>query len=198
MTLDLEQIRKNYSEFHDMEIEKIAKNDIESLDPAIVEILMKEIKKRGLDSNLFKGIEAQTQEITEEDLNKIKFKLSNLACPICGLNETPLIGTIIREVKSFLFFTLYSTKPIISCQKCADKKIKNALITTSLLGWWGIPSGIFRTPHAIFSTMNDNKNRKIQSEAIMTNFVISNIVDIKINWDNKQDLVDLLKRNASF
>lgn len=195
MAIDLEQIRKNYASFDDYKIEHLAKNEINSLEPDVVAILKNEIKKRGLDSNLNKGIEAQTKELTESELKDLKSKISNLVCPECGQKNSPLIGTLIREVKSFVLLTHYKKTPLILCQTCADKKRKNAMITTALLGWWGIPSGLFRTPLAIFSSLSDNKKREIISDSILTQFAIENIGEIRTNWDKEKELVDFIRHN---
>ena len=193
MAIDLEQIKKNYADFDDYKIEHIAKNKINDLEPEVVAILKNEIKKRGLNFNLNKGIEAQTKEPTKEEIEQIKLKISKLACPECGQTYSPLIGTIIREVKSFVLFTHYKKTPLILCQSCADKKRKKAMISTALLGWWGFPSGLFRTPEALISSLNDNKRKEKISDAVLTNFAISNIGEIKTNWDNRKELIDFIR-----
>jgi hypothetical protein len=192
MALDLEQIRKNYADFEDFKIEYLAKNEINSLDPEVVLILKEEIKKRRLDTNLNKGIEAQTKKLTDEELIDLKSKISKLTCPECGQKNPPLIGTLLRVVKSFIFLTFYIKTPIISCKDCADKKRKQALITTALLGWWGIPVGLFRTPQVIITTLTDSKKRETQSNAILTNFVIKHVGEIRTNWDKESELVDFV------
>ena len=161
--------------------------------PDVVTILKEEIKKHGLDPNLNKGIEAQTKELTESESNELKSKISKLACPECGQSNSPLIGTLIREVKSFIVFTHYKKTPLILCQACADKKRKNAMITTALLGWWGIPWGLFRTPYAIISSLSDNKKRGIISDSILTQFAIENVGEIRTNWDKGSVLVDFIR-----
>ncbi len=69
------------------------------------------------------------------------------------------------------------------------------MITTALLGWWGIPSGLFRTPHAIISSLIDNNKREIISDSILTQFVITNIGEIRTNWDKENELVDFIRHN---
>ena len=193
MAINLEQIKKNYADFDDFKIEHIAKNKINDLEPEVVAILKDEIKKRGLDFGLNKGIEAQTKELSKEEIEEIKLKISNLACPECGQTNSPLIGTIIREVKSFVLFTHYKKTPLILCQDCADKKRKKAMISTALLGWWGFPFGLFRTPEALISSINDNKSKENISDAVLTNFAISNVGEIKTNWDNRNELIDFIR-----
>jgi hypothetical protein len=115
-----------------------------------------------------------------------------LTCPECGQKKPPLIGTLIREVRSFIVFTHYKRTPIISCKDCADKKRKQAIITTALLGWWGIPFGLFRTPQVIITSLTDSNKRESQSNTILTNFVIKNVGEIRTNWENESELSDFV------
>ncbi|MDR0438047.1 MAG: hypothetical protein LBH22_07095 [Bacteroidales bacterium] len=105
--MDLEQIKKNYANFDDLKIEHLAKNEVGGLNPDVIAILIDEIKKRGLDINLMNGIEAQTKELTEIEVNELKSKIINLPCPDCGQRSFPLSGSFIRTVKSFIIFTSY-------------------------------------------------------------------------------------------
>ncbi|MDE5419978.1 hypothetical protein L3049_18470 [Labilibaculum sp. DW002] len=192
MTIDLNQIKQNYIEFDDYRIEDLAKNEAGGLEPGVIPILIDEINKRGLDPALITGIEAQTKVITEEELSELKNKIINLHCPQCGQSNTPLIGTVIRTVKSFIVITSYKKTPVITCKSCADKKRKNAMISTALLGWWGIPFGLFRTPIALISTLTDRKKGDEISDAIVTGFAIENIGEIKTNWDKEDELVEFV------
>lgn len=194
MAIDLEQIRKNYALFDDYKIEHLAKNEAGSLMPDVVTILKEEITKRGLDSNLIPGIEAQTKELTEKELNELISKITKLACPECGQHHSHLIGILIREVKSFVVFTQYKKTQLILCPTCAERKRKDAMIITALLGWWGIPWGIFRTLHALISSLTDNKKRDIISDSILTQFAIVNIGELRTNWDKENEIVDFVRR----
>jgi Lhr-like helicase len=190
--MDIEQIKKNYENFDDSKIEILAKNEAGSLEPDVIPILVNEIKKRNLDIDLIKGIEAQTKELTEKKIQEIKLKIESLTCPECGQKESKLIGTLIRTVKSFIVFTSYKKTLIISCRTCADKKRKDAMITTAFLGWWGIPWGLFRTPQAIIASLTDNKKREQISDEILTVFAIENIGEIITNWDKENELTDFI------
>lgn len=192
MTIDLEQIKINYSKFDDFKLEYLAKNEVGSLEPEVISILIAEIKKRGLDLNLEKGIEAQSKELTENELNEIINKIVNLTCPECGQRNTPLVGSWIRTVKSLIILTSYKKVPIITCNSCAEKKKKNAMLSTALLGWWGVPFGLLRTPIALIQTLTDNKKREEISDGILTRFAIENIGEIKTNWDKEDELVEFL------
>lgn len=95
-------------------------------------------------------------------------------------------------MKSFIILTSYKKTPIITCRSCSDKKRKNAIISTALLGWWGIPFGLFRTPIALIATLIDNKNRDEISDGIITGFAIENIGEIKTNWDKEDELIQFI------
>jgi Zn finger protein HypA/HybF involved in hydrogenase expression len=193
MAIDLEQIRKNYADFDNDKIEYLAKNEINSLEPEVVSILMDEIKKRRLDTNLNKGIEAQKKELTDADVQELKLKISNLTCPECGQKKNRLVGTLIREVKSFVILTHYEKRIMISCESCGQIARKNGLTTTLLRGWWGLPEGLFRTFFVVLKILGENKKLEVISDAIMTEFVIKNIGEIKTNWDKENELVDYIR-----
>jgi hypothetical protein len=192
MTIDLEQIRRNYSEFDDSKIEHLAKNEAGGLESGVIPILIDEINKRGLDPDLIKGIEAQTKELTESELHELKHKITNLTCPECRQKNGQLVGSLIRTVKSFIILTSYKKIPVITCKSCADKKTKNAMISTALLGWWGIPFGLFRTPIALIATLTDKNKSEEISDGIITGFAIENIGVIRTNWEKEDELVEFV------
>jgi len=191
--MDLEQIKKNYADFDDFKIEYLAKNEVGGLNLEVVQILIDEIKKRELDINLIKGIEAQTKEITEIEINELKSKIVKLPCPYCGQRSFPLIGSFVRTVKSFVIFTSSKKIAVIACKSCLKERIKKAMITTSLLGWWGIPMGLFRTPIALIASLNDIKKQEAISESIITSFAINNIGELRTNWDKENELVEFIR-----
>ena len=190
--MDLEQIKKNYADLSDFKLEYLAKNEINSLEPEVIVILVEEIKRRGLNLNLMQGIAAQAKELSEEEIMGLKSKISSLPCPSCRQKDSPLIGTYIRTVLSFIVFTTYQKKAFISCISCASQKRKNAIIKTTLFGWWGFPFGFFYTLHAIITSLTDSKNRDSDSEAVLSAFVVKNLGEIISNWDNEEELVDFI------
>jgi len=195
--MDLEQIKKNYADFDDFKIEYLAKNEVDGLNSEVVQILFDEIKKRGLDSNLIKGIEAQTKELTEIEVNELISKIVNLPCPDCGQRSFPLIGSFVRTVKSFVIFTSTKKVAVIACKSCIKKRRKKAMITTSLWGWWGIPIGLFRTPITLIASLNDIKKQETISESIITSFAINNIGELRTNWDKENELVEFIRHTNS-
>lgn len=196
MEIDLEQIRNNYAKMDDSKLERIAKFEIASLRPEVQPIVIEEIKKRGLDENLLSGIEAQTKELTEEEIYELVDKVKGLNCPNCGESNQGLAGGTIRKVRSFIIFTTYEKRPMIACRACVEKERKNQLIKNSLLGWWGIPWGFFyRTPQAIINHFRDNGKREEISESILIDFAARNIGELKTNWDNEDIIVDFINNH---
>ena len=193
MAIVLEQIKKNYADFDDFKIEHLAKNEVDGLSPEVISILIEEIRKRGLSPNLIKGIESQTKTLTDSELTELKLKIKRLPCPDCGKQSTPLVGSLIRTVKSFVFFTSYTKTPVIVCESCLNKRRKKAMISTLLLGWWGIPYGIFKTPMSLISTLRDKNKQEEISEDIISSFAINNIGELMTNWDKEKELIDYIR-----
>ena len=91
--MDLEQIKKNYADLSDFKLEYLAKNEINSLEPEVIVILVEEIKRRGLNLNLMQGIAAQAKELSEEEI--IAFVVKNLGEIISNWdNEEELVDFI--------------------------------------------------------------------------------------------------------
>ncbi len=191
MAIDLEQIRRNYAEFDDSQIECIANNEAGSLEPAVVAILKEEIRKRGLDPNLCRGVDAQTRELTQSGFRELMAKITQLPCPQCGERGFPLVGAVIREVKSFVVFTAHKKFPLIVCPACADARRVNGMFVTATLGWWS-PHGLFLTIPVLLASMF--KNRERESDLILHDFVVRHLGEIETNSDKESALVDCLRR----
>ncbi len=193
MEVNLDKIRENYAQMSDLKLERIAKSDIASLHPDVVPIVKEEIKKRGLDENLYRGIEAQTTEFTEEQVYAMRDKIKSLSCPKCGEHKDDLYGGIIRKVRSYIVFTSYQTKSLIACRSCVEGERKAQLIKNSLLGWWGFPWGLFiHTPHSIINHFLDLRKREETSEALLIGFALENIGELTTNWEDEDALVEFI------
>jgi hypothetical protein len=192
--MDLKQIKLHYSKMDNAKLERIAKFEINSIQPEVRPIIIAEIKKRGLDENLLAGIEAQTKEITDENLLELIDKIIGLDCPNCGKSNSGLTGGIIRKVRSYLVLTQYEKKTMIACPSCLAGERKKQLIKNSILGWWGIPWGLFfRTPQAIINHFLDNRKYQEISESILRDFATQNIGELKTNWENEDELIEFIR-----
>lgn len=192
--MDLRYIENKYENMSDGELIRVAIAHAKGLRPEVIEILEKEVKKRNLSPNLLKGVLAQNKEYTFEEINEYSKLLSNQACPICNNSSEKLNGTIAHSVKSFIFFTFYETKPTIACPDCLDKVNNKAMISSLLLGWWGIPSGLIKTPIYIYRNYKAKKaNRLDISNNTLLNFTLEHIGVIEIYKNDQPKLEELIK-----
>ncbi len=198
MELDINNIAEYYSRMSDQELIRVSTQDARGLRPEVFEVIEKEIKKRNLNPDLLKGALAQNKEYTIEELEKYSEKLRKLACPICGQTEQKLNGTIAHIVKSFLIFTTYKTEPFIACPRCLDKKNNDALISSAILGWWGIPWGILKTPAYIYRNVKAKEQNHIDnSNNTMLSFTLSNIGEIETYGEDKNKMAKLIQPKDS-
>jgi hypothetical protein len=189
MAVDLEKIKAHYSEMNISKLERIAKFEIASLEPEVQPIIIAEIKKRGLGESFLAGIEAQTKDLSEEEIFELRDKIKGLDCPSCGKSNQGLVGGIIRKVRSYIIITQHETRSMIACQNCVETERKNQLIKNSLFGWWGFPWGIYRTLVAIINHFKDNGTTHKISESILVEFALQNIGELKTDWDDEDELV---------
>jgi hypothetical protein len=70
-------------------------------------------------------------------------------CARCG-GRGPVDVHVAHSVWSALVFTQWRSTPLVCCQSCGTKSKLQAIATSSLLGWWGMPWGLLVTPVQIF------------------------------------------------
>ena len=192
--MDLKGIEKHYEKISDDEIIRIATTDACGLRPEVFEVIENEIKKRNLDPTILEGVFAQNKEYSIEEVEAYSRLLRDLPCPICGSINKKLNGTILHTVKSFIFFTKYGIEPIIACPDCLDKKNNDAILSTTLLGWWGFPSGFFNTPVYIYRNLKAKKENRIDnSNSTLLSFTVENIGGIETYKDNEEKLKEIIK-----
>ena len=66
-------------------------------------------------------------------------------CPRCH-GGGPVDVHVSHRVWSALFFTSWSSRPVVCCQSCGTKRKIGDTVFSLLLGWWGIPWGLLVTP----------------------------------------------------
>jgi hypothetical protein len=191
---DLKLIAENYARMSDAELERIATTDTHGLRPEVYEIIENEIKKRNLNPNLISGAKAQNKEYTIEELESYSKLLRDLPCPICGNQTEKLNGTVSYTVKSFLLFTSYGAEPTVACGSCLDKKNNDAILSTVLLGWWGIPWGVLKTPVYIYKNIQAKKENKLEySNNTLLSFTLGNIGEIETYKEDKERLKQIIR-----
>lgn len=192
--MDIKNIEKHYARMSDNEIIRVATTNARGLRPEVFGIIENEIKKRNLNPDLLKGVLAQNKEYSIEEIENYSKLLRDLPCPICGNTHEKLNGTISHTVKSFIVFTVSGTELTIACPDCLDKKNNDAMISTALLGWWGIPSGLFDTPIYIYRNYKaKHENRIGISNNTLLSFTLENIGEIETYKNNKEKLKEIIK-----
>ena len=192
--MDIKRIEENYQRMSDDQIIKIATTDARGLRPEVYGIIENEIKKRNLNPNILQGAIAQNKEHSLAEVEQYSKLLRDLPCPICGNTHEKLNGTISHTVKSFIIFTTYGTEPTIACPDCLDKKNDDAILSTALLGWWGVPWGFFKTPVYIYRNFKAKKeNRLDTSNNALLSYTLRNIGEIETYKDNNEKLCNIIK-----
>jgi hypothetical protein len=191
---NLKDIAENYARKTDSELIHIATEKAQGLRPGVLEIIENEIKKRNLNPNILEGAKAQNREYSLEEITELSQKLRSLPCPLCGNKTAKLNGTIMHTAKSFIVFSFFRKEPIIGCPDCLDKKNQESIISTALLGWWGIPSGILKTPFYIYNNIKAKKqNRIAEPNETLLNFTFENIGQIETYKDDSEKLKQIIK-----
>jgi hypothetical protein len=192
--MDIKDIERHYEKMSDREIIRIATTDAYGLRPEVFGIIENEIKKRNLNPDILKGAMAQNKEYSRDEVESYSELLRELPCPLCGNTHDKLNGTISYTVKSFIFFTTYEKKPIIACPDCLDKKNNDAVLSTALLGWWGFPWGILRTPVYIYRNLKAKKENRLDvSNNTLLSYTLANIGELETYKENKDKLKEIIK-----
>ena len=194
--IDIQYVQDTYQQMSNEELIRVATQDAHGLTPEAMEVAKSEIKKRGLDESLVKGVEAQNKTYTPEEVDAYCDILRNVTCPGCGDDSERLNGSMTGEVVSFVFFTQYQKKVRIACPRCLDKATNNALTKTALFGWWGIPWGIIYTIQSIILNLESkNVNHSTDHSNYLRGFALDNIGQLESYKDNKEMLQKMLGRH---
>ena len=119
--LDLKQIEANYKSLDDEKIIHLAVNEASSLEIEALELLKIEIEKRKLDPVLLEHITAQIKPVSPDEMSTHVKYIKELTCTECNLENSPIIGSIVRTVHSYVVVTRWQDNPIITCKSCANK-----------------------------------------------------------------------------
>ncbi|MEP7318843.1 MAG: hypothetical protein ABI921_08870, partial [Panacibacter sp.] len=159
--IDIEFVREAYQKMPDQELIRVLTQDAAGLTPEAQEVVKEEIKKRNLDPNIIKGVDAQQKSYTNAEIDVYCEIIQRLPCPVTGSTSEKLNATLTAEVTSFIFFTQYREKIIIGSPDILDKASSAALKKTALLGWWAIPEGILKSIKAIVINIESKKLNRL-------------------------------------
>ncbi len=190
----IDELRENYKSFPDDKLIRIATTDVSGLRPEAIQALQEEIKSRGLSDGLIDGIEVQTKEISADELLAYCELLRRRSCPVCNSTSAKLNATMTATTVSYIIMTSYEEKLAIACPDCLDKANKDAMIKTALFGWWGFPSGIYRTIKALMLNKKmKNLTHLAEPNDYFKGFVLGQVGTIEANKTNNERLQSLVK-----
>lgn len=75
------------------------------------------------------------------------------ACPICHQRTSLVEVRRCHRVWSALFVTQVSERQLVGCRSCGRRANLEAIGVSMLLGWWGLPWGVFITPIQIVANV---------------------------------------------
>ncbi len=192
--MDLKEITKNYEQMSDDKLIKVATTNAHGLAPEVLSIIENEIRKRKLNPDLLSGAIAQNKSYTLAEIERYSDLLRDLPCPICGTTHFRLNGTLSHTVKSFLLLTTYASKPLIACPDCLDKKNSSAILSTAVLGWWGFPWGLLKTPVYIYKNYKAKKeNRQETANQTLLSFTLANVGLIETYKHDGEKLQEIIR-----
>lgn len=143
--------------------------------------------------------ETTPKQYTIEDIQNYADLVRQLPCPVCQRTTQPLNGSVISIVRSFLVLTYSRKKPIIACPDCLNKKNNLAIASTALLGWWGFPWGLIKTPQYIYqNVMAKKRNKSSQPNDVLLSLTLMNAHDIEVNKHNTEKLKEIITPKKSW
>lgn len=194
--IDIQLVRDRYQKMSDQELIRILTQDAVGLTPEALEVVREEIKKRNLDPNIAKGVDAQQKSYSVEEIDVYCSLIQQLPCPVAGHSYKKLNATLTVEVMSFIIFTRYKKKIVIGSPEVLDKANNIALTKSVVLGWWGFPWGVIRTIQAIVINVKNKEIGRLDTPSdYLRSFVLSKIGEIETYKDNKEKLLEIISAN---
>jgi hypothetical protein len=191
--IDIQLVRERYQSMSDKEIIRVLTQDAAGLTVEALEVVREEIKRRNLDPNISKGVDAQQKSYTVQEIYAYCELIQNLPCPVTGSTSEKLNATLTVDVVSYIFLTQSKKKIIVASPAILDKANDKSAIKSALLGWWGIPWGLFKTPQAIFRNLRNKKTNHLNTpNDYLRSFVLANIGQIETYKDNKDKLKEII------
>ena len=191
--IDIQFVRETYQKMSDQDLIRVLTQDAVGLTPEAQEVVKEEIKKRNLDPNIAKGVDAQQKSYTVAEIDAYCDIIQTLPCPTTGSSSEKLNATLTAEVISYILVTHYKKKIVVGSPDTLDKANNEALKKSVLLGWWGFPWGIIRTIQAIGINLRSKKTNRLDSpNEHLRRFVLSKIGQIETYKDNRGKLLEII------
>jgi hypothetical protein len=190
---NLTDVTNQIEKMGNYDLVRIIKREAGVLKPEVLHLLEKQIIKRNLYSDDIKRVITQAKKYPNAQLEIYAEELRKIPCPICSLTCKKLNGTIAYTVKSFLLFTSFGKRTVIACPECLDNENNNSITSTMLLGWWGLPWGLLKTPIYIYRNIKiKSQNHLERPNETLLSFTLMNIGEIETNIGNSEKMTRLI------
>lgn len=91
------------------------------------------------------ALSSVASQVPEQTIRSYVARIHRGNCGLCGGHGPVDVHTSYR-IYSALFFSSWSSRPAICCQRCGNKRKIGDTVFSLFLGWWGIPWGLLMTP----------------------------------------------------
>ncbi|WCO03556.1 hypothetical protein [Psychroserpens ponticola] len=189
--ISIDEIRNNYKEYSDFEIEKIAINESKSLRKEVLKVLTEEIEKRKLDESLITWVKVENDTLSKSEQESLIRKIEKLPCPNCGERNNTIGGFEFKRVLSILIFYSSFIENRIMCFDCGKRKKRNSILIILLSGWWSI-KGLLFTPFTLINEILSISSLDEKSSEILNSFLEKNTGLIRLHGDKSENLIGLI------
>lgn len=192
---DIKNIVESYARMSDRELEISATRNSAGLRPEVIEIIKNELIKRKMNFDILYGVMVQNSKLSMQDILKYAYILRTIPCPYCRNPNKKINATVTHTVQSFLIVTTSKKAIKIGCPDCLEKQNNDAILSSAILGWWGFPWGIIKTPIYIWRNFQEKKQNYLDTpNNTFLSFILSRIGEIETYKNDKLKLNEIIER----
>lgn len=192
---DIKNIVESYARMSDRELEISATRNSAGLRPEVIEIIKNELIKRKMNFDILYGVMVQNSKLSMQDILKYAYILRTIPCPYCRNPNKKINATVTHTVQSFLIVTTSKKAIKIGCADCLEKQNNDAILSSAILGWWGFPWGIIKTPIYIWRNFQEKKQNYLDTpNNTFLSFTLSRVGEIETYKNDKLKLNEIIER----
>ena len=104
-----------------------------------------------LNAGLARGVVAQ---VPDDVVRKAAQEIFQGQCPQCN-GPGPVDVHTVHTIWSALIMTRWGSNARLSCRRCGVRAQAGGLVSSLVLGWWGVPWGLIMTPVQAFRNIKN-------------------------------------------
>jgi len=190
--LTKQELTKIYTEFDNSEIIKLATFESKKLTDLAIPILIDEISKRNLGTDLLDWVHLERNFFKGTELEILKSKINTSVCSNCKILKNDIKGFYIHHCS----LTHNPNKSnLILCEKCGKKARTKNYIISATFGWIST-RGILKVPFYFLGELFDSFFRQKQSRKIIEEFIFENTGLIRKLGNDR--VSELIKQNNDY